>query len=157
MTLLRVQMTNGQIAAEPVPKGRVLGGRAAIDFIPSQRGAPAAHPLAEESLFIVAPGIFAGTGAPQSGRLSVGGKSPLTGGIKEANAGETASHKLGRLGIRAILVEGAAKEWQILKSGKDGALCTPRARRGRTTRPGRFWRIRSLRWARWIDRESSRS
>jgi len=121
MTLLRVQMTNGQIAAEPFPKEKILGGRATIDFLLSQRGAPAAHPLSERSIFLVAPGLFAGSGAPQSGRLSVGGKSPLTGGIKEANVGGTASHKLGRLGIRAISVEGTSKERQVLKIDKEGA------------------------------------
>jgi aldehyde:ferredoxin oxidoreductase len=114
-------MTNGQLATERFPKERILGGRATIDYYLSHRGTAAAHPLSEKSLFIVAPGLFAGTGAPQSGRLSVGGKSPLTGGIKEANVGGTASHKFGRLGIRAILVEGTSREWKILKIDRRGA------------------------------------
>jgi aldehyde:ferredoxin oxidoreductase len=121
MTILRVQMTNGQIATEPFPKEKILGGRATVDFFLSQQGTPSAHPLSEKAIFIVAPGLFAGTGAPQSGRLSVGGKSPLTGGIKEANVGGTASHKLGRLGIRVVVVEGISKEWQVLKIDKEGA------------------------------------
>ena len=121
MTILRVQMTNGQIATEPFPKEKILGGRATVDFFLSQQGTPSAHPLSEKAIFIVAPGLFAGTGAPQSGRLSVGGKSPLTGGIKEANVGGTASHKLGRLGIRVVVVEGTSKEWQVLKIDKEGA------------------------------------
>jgi len=121
MTILRVQMTNGQIATEPFPKEKILGGRATVDFFLSQQGTPSAHPLSEKGIFIVAPGLFAGTGAPQSGRLSVGGKSPLTGGIKEANVGGTASHKLGRLGIRVVVVEGTSKEWQVLKIDKEGA------------------------------------
>ena len=59
---------------------------------------------------VFAPGIVTGTSAPSSGRLSVGGKSPLTGGIKEANAGTPFSQKLARLGYRAVVVEGQPKE-----------------------------------------------
>jgi len=38
----------------------------------------------------------------------VGGKSPLTQGIKEANAGGMAGDKLGHLGFKAVVVEGQA-------------------------------------------------
>jgi len=120
MNLLRVNMTEGKISLEPFSPGKIMGGRATIDSLLAQQGSPAVHPLAEQSLFIVAPGIFAGTSAPQSGRLSVGGKSPLTGRIKEANVGGTAVHKLGRLGIMGIAVEGKSREWQVLKIGKQG-------------------------------------
>jgi len=121
MNLLRVNMTEGKISLEPFPQDRILGGRATIDYLLTRYGSPAAHPLSEENIFIVAPGILAGTSAPQSGRLSVGGKSPLTGGIKEANVGGTGAHKLGRLAIMGILVEGKAKEWQVLKINSQGA------------------------------------
>ena len=115
-------MTRGEITSEPFPQEKILGGRSLIDHLLSENGVPTVHPLSEESIFIVAPGLFAGTGAPQSGRLSIGGKSPLTGGIKEANVGGTAGHKLGRLGIQAIVVEGKAKEWQVLRLDEKGAI-----------------------------------
>jgi aldehyde:ferredoxin oxidoreductase len=121
MNLLRVNMTEGKISLEPFPKDKILGGRATIDSLLTRYGSPTAHPLSEQNIFIVAPGILAGTSAPQSGRLSVGGKSPLTDGIKEANVGGTAAHKLGRLAIMGILVEGKAKEWQVLKINSQGA------------------------------------
>jgi aldehyde:ferredoxin oxidoreductase len=63
--------------------------------------------LGSENLFMVAVGPLAGTGAPQLGRISIGAKSPLTLGIKEANAGGPAAQWLDRLGIRAIVVQGA--------------------------------------------------
>ena len=119
--IIRVDMSKGRVTSEEFPKGRTIGGRATIDYLMAEYGSPTAHPLSEENLFIVAPGLLAGTNAPQSGRLSVGGKSPLTGGIKEANSGGTAAHKLGRLGIRAIMVEGKSEEWQILKVDIEGA------------------------------------
>jgi aldehyde:ferredoxin oxidoreductase len=44
--------------------------------------------------------------APTSGRISMGGKSPLTGGIKEANAGGNPGQDLMKLGYRCIVVKG---------------------------------------------------
>jgi len=120
MTLLKVNMSQKKVMSEAFTSRKIVGGRAMIDYLMTEYASPTAHPLSEESLFIVAPGFFAGTSVPMSGRLSLGGKSPLTGGIKEANAGGTAGHKLGRLFIKAIMVEGAAKEWQILKIDSEG-------------------------------------
>jgi aldehyde:ferredoxin oxidoreductase len=50
-----------------------------------------------------------GAGVTTAGRLSVGGKSPLTGGVKEANAGGTGGDMLGKLGVKAIVIEGQAQ------------------------------------------------
>jgi aldehyde:ferredoxin oxidoreductase len=57
-----------------------------------------------------------------SGRISIGCKSPLTGGIKEANAGGQASQVLARLGYAAIVLEGKPKENNLYKIfiNKDG-------------------------------------
>jgi len=125
MSILKVNMTKKEIAAEPVPKDKIVGGRAMVDYLLTEYGVPLAHPLSPEAIFVAAPGLLAGTGAPQSGRISFGGKSPLTGGIKEANAGGTAAHKLGRLGIRAIMVEGRSEEWQVLKIDSEGYAFEP--------------------------------
>ncbi len=50
------------------------------------------------------------TGTPliNTSRLSIGAKSPLTGGIKESNVGGTMAFSLARMGITAIIVEGKA-------------------------------------------------
>ncbi len=121
MNVLNVDMTNRRVTSQAFPSDQVVGGRGLIDFLMTQHGSPTAHPLAPESPFIVAPGLLAGTNAPQSGRLSVGGKSPLTGGIKEANSGGTAAHKLARLGIKGIMVTGKADTFQVLKIDSKGA------------------------------------
>jgi aldehyde:ferredoxin oxidoreductase len=86
-----------------------LGGRALSSHIIATEVPPTCHPLSRNNKLIFAPGLLAGTAAPNSGRLSVGAKSPLTGGIKEANVGGTAGHMLGRLGIKAIIIEGKPK------------------------------------------------
>ena len=122
MNLIKVHMTQNRITIEPFPQGKLIGGRTIIDYWMTEYVSPTVHPLSEGNQFIVAPGLLAGTSAPSSGRLSVGGKSPLTGGIKEANVGGTAGHKLGRLGVQAIVVEGKAKDWQILRLDANGAV-----------------------------------
>ena len=121
MSLIRVNMTKKEVISETFPKDKIIGGRAMIDYLLTEFACLCAHPLSEKSLFVVAPGLLSGTAAPQSGRISVGGKSPLTGGIREANSGGTAAHKLSRLGIRAIMVEGKSRELQILKVNSQGA------------------------------------
>lgn len=125
MTVIKVDMTQGKIGIEPFVEDGLVGGRAFIDHWMSKYVSPTLHPLCERNPFIIAPGLFAGTSAPSSGRLSIGGKSPLTGGIKEANVGGTVGHKLGRLGVQGIVIEGRAKEWQILKLDAKGATLEP--------------------------------
>jgi aldehyde:ferredoxin oxidoreductase len=118
-------MTEKSLVSTPVPKDKIVGGRAMIDYLMTEYGVPSAHPLSPEAIFVAAPGLLAGSSAPQSGRISFGGKSPLTGGIKEANSGGTAAHKLGRLGIRAIMVEGRSEEWQVLRIDSTGYTLEP--------------------------------
>jgi aldehyde:ferredoxin oxidoreductase len=56
-------------------------------------------------------------------RLSVGAKSPLTGGIKESNAGGRTGLQITLLGIKALIIENSPKEsgWWILHLSPDGA------------------------------------
>ena len=65
--------------------------------------------------------MLSGTSAANSGRLSAGAKSPLTGGIKECNAGGTAAKMFAKLGIKALIVEGIPREdkWYSIHVSKD--------------------------------------
>jgi aldehyde:ferredoxin oxidoreductase len=71
--------------------------------------------LSEENKLVIAPGMLSGSAAAMSGRISVGCKSPLTGGIKEANAGGMPSQMLGRLGYAAIVLEGKPKDGALYR------------------------------------------
>ena len=84
---------------------------------------PLCDPLGINNKLVIAPGLLGATSAPTSGRLSFGGKSPLTGGIKESNAGGQAGQYLSRLGIQAVVVDGAAEsgKWYTVVIKKDGA------------------------------------
>ncbi|MDD2388619.1 MAG: aldehyde ferredoxin oxidoreductase C-terminal domain-containing protein [Desulfobacterales bacterium] len=125
MTILKVDMSQKNLISEAFPKDVVVGGRGMIAYLMTEYCPPTAHPLSEESIFVLAPGLLGGTAAPQINRISVGGKSPLTGGIKEANSGGTIAFALSRLGLRAVMVSGKADEWQILKITKEGAFLEP--------------------------------
>jgi len=101
-----------------------LGGRGLTSAIVGKEVPPTCYPIGPHNKLVIAPGLLSGTGTPSSGRLSVGAKSPLTGGIKESNVGGTASEKIARLGIAAIVVEGqpADDSVSILKISKDDCL-----------------------------------
>ncbi len=99
-----------------------LGGRAMTSAIVAKEVPPLCHPLSAENKLVIAPGLLSGSLAAMSGRISVGCKSPLTGGIKEANSGGQGAQVLGRLGYAAIVLEGAPKSETIYKVfiNKDG-------------------------------------
>jgi len=127
--LLRINMSaEGGPAVSAVPVGEYagLGGRALTSAVVSKEVPPLAHPLGEDNKLVIAPGMLSGTIAAMSGRCSVGGKSPLTGGIKESNSGGQASQVLARLGYAAIILEGKPKENDLYKIfvNKDGVKVT---------------------------------
>lgn len=111
MKALRIKMNHGKVVEEQLPlKYTYLGGRGLTstlinDFVPAD-----CDPLGADNLLIFAPGLLCGSPMANTGRLSIGAKSPLTGGIKESNTGGTMAMALARLGIRAVVVEGKAPE-----------------------------------------------
>lgn len=122
--ILRVNMKDESITYEDVPEDyRYLGGRGLTSQVVADEVPPTCNPLGPHNKLVFAPGIVTGTSAPTSGRISVGGKSPLTGGIKEANAGTSFAQKLARLGVKAIIVEGKPENdgYKCLKLEKDEA------------------------------------
>jgi aldehyde:ferredoxin oxidoreductase len=106
MKLLRVNMGLLQTQWEPVPQVyEHLGGRALIAKLLLEEIPPLCDALGPHNKLIFTPGLLGGAGVSTGGRLSVGAKSPLTGGVKEANAGGTAGDTLAKLGIKAIVIE----------------------------------------------------
>lgn len=127
--VIRVDMTTGTVRIEPIPEGwRYLGGRALTARALLDECDPTCDPTGPDNLFILAPGVLAGTSAPTSGRISVGAKSPLTGGSKEANSGGNPGQHLTKLGYRAVLVTGQPGDAEArfgLEIDKDGAKLVP--------------------------------
>jgi len=82
------------------------GGRELTSTLIYREMDPSIDPLGRESMLVISTGLLAGTSAPGFSRISVGGKSPLTGGIKEANVGGKAGFTLGQHDIRALMITG---------------------------------------------------
>lgn len=109
--IFRVNMTDLTTSVEDVPQNWAgLGGRALTSTIVAEEVDPACHPLGEKNKLVFAPGLLSGTAAANSGRMSCGAKSPLTGTIKESNAGGTSAQQFAKMGIKALIIEGLPKE-----------------------------------------------
>ena len=118
MWILRVDMGDLSYRLEDVPANyKNLGGRGLTSTIVHDEVPPLCHPLGPNNKLVFAPGIVTGTAAPTSGRVSAGAKSPLTGGIKESNAGTSWGQYLAYMQIKAMVVEGQpadkGKYWMI--------------------------------------------
>jgi aldehyde:ferredoxin oxidoreductase len=108
--IFRVNMTDLTTSIEDVPEAWAgHGGRGLTSTIVAAEVVPTCHPLGANNKIVFAPGLLSGTTAANSGRLSIGAKSPLTGTIKEANAGGTAAALLARAGCKALIIEGLPK------------------------------------------------
>ena len=123
--ILRIDMgaaDGPKMTIEPLGEYAGLGGRAMTSVIVAKEVHPLCHPLGGENKLVIAPGMLSGTAGAMTGRLSVGCKSPLTGGIKESNAGGQAAQVLARLGYAAIILEGKPADDDIRKIyiNKDG-------------------------------------
>jgi len=138
MIFIKVNMTDGTLAIEDVPaEYKGLGGRGLTSIMINTEVPPECDPLGPENMLIFAPGFLSGTPLVNTSRISIGAKSPLTGGIKESNAGGTVGAALGRMGVAAIVVEGSAPEGEtsILRIGlnKEVSLDSADAYKGMRT------------------------
>lgn len=123
MKFIKVNMNNRTVKYEDVPEEyKGIGGRALTSIMINREVPADCDPLGPDNKLIFATGMFCGTSMFNSSRVSVGAKSPLTGGIKESNTGGTAGTAMGKLGIGAIIVEGkpADGSLSILKLDLEG-------------------------------------
>jgi aldehyde:ferredoxin oxidoreductase len=104
--IIRVNMTSRQVYKEQLPQYDPYGGRQLCARILLDEVKPNCEPLGAMNKLVFAPGLLAGSIASSASRISIGGKSPLTNGIKEANSGGTAGFVLARSSIKAIILEG---------------------------------------------------
>jgi aldehyde:ferredoxin oxidoreductase len=120
--LLRVNMDDIITKFEDIPEPyQGLGGRALTSAVVSAEVDPTCNAIGPLNELVFATGLLGGTNCANSGRISVGAKSPLTGGIKESNSGGMSGAHLGQLDIMGIIVEGQpeAGKWYklIVKAG----------------------------------------
>ncbi len=111
-------ITKRELDGEAVVKaGRFLIAKTLLEL-----GAATADPLSPQNPLIFSAGPFAGTSFSNANRTSVGCKSPLTGGVKEANGGGTFSYGLGQQKIAGFTLLGASPDWVVIHLTKDGGI-----------------------------------
>ncbi|HEY2532018.1 MAG TPA: aldehyde ferredoxin oxidoreductase family protein [Xanthobacteraceae bacterium] len=123
-TVLRVNLSTGQVSTEPLDLDRAknyigargLGSRYLFDEID-----PRIDPLSPENKLIFAAGPLTGTYAPSGGRYNVVTKAPLTGTIAASNSGGTWGPELKFAGYDMLIIEGKAAKPVYLWI-KDGAV-----------------------------------
>jgi len=124
MQIWRINTRTRTLTKEPVPESwQRLGGRGLIARILLDEVEAPGDPLGPANKLIFAPGLLVGHMLSSTDRISVGGKSPLTGGIKEANAGGRTGYHMAFLGIHALIIEDQPPEpgFWILHLSRQGA------------------------------------
>ncbi len=125
MKFINVNMSKKTIEVKDVPQQYLgLGGRGLTSTMINAEVLPTCDPLGPDNKLIIAPGALSGTSLVNTSRVSIGAKSPLTGTIKESNAGGTIGAGLGRLGITAIVIEGKPSDDQLYTLVVDSAGVT---------------------------------
>ncbi len=120
----RVNVREQTLKQEPIPQTwQRLGGRGLLARILVDEVDAKCDPLGAGNKLIFAPGLLVGHMLSSTDRISIGGKSPLTGGIKEANAGGRTGYHMAFMGIHALIIEDMPKEdgYWVLHLSLNGA------------------------------------
>ena len=128
MKIWRINTRTQSLLQDPVPEEwKSLGGRSLLAQILVDEVDPTCWPLGPHNKLIFAPGLLVGHRLSSCDRISIGGKSPLTKGIKEANAGGRTGLQLTYLGIKALILEDQPQEdsWWLLHLSAGGARFEP--------------------------------
>lgn len=122
MRIIKVNLTEMTITEEPFNQKDYgfYGGRGLVAKFLTDYCDPTCDALGPNNPLIFTTGYFTGTVLPASNRLSIGAKSPLTGGIKESNSGGTVARRMTDHQIKVIMFEGQAPEWTYLYIDKQG-------------------------------------
>jgi aldehyde:ferredoxin oxidoreductase len=104
--IVRVNTKTGKIVKEKASQEEMRwGGRLLISKFLLREVPPTCDPLGRYNKLIVAPGLLGDSSITTTGKFSVGGKSPLTRGVKESDVGGEAGRKIAALGIKALVLE----------------------------------------------------
>lgn len=117
---LQINLNDHSVETEQLEGEAVIkAGRNFIVRTLLDANAATVDPMSPDNPLIFSAGPFAGTNFSNANRLSVGCKSPMTGGIKEANAGGTFAFALGQIEIAGFTLHGASDDWTVIRITKD--------------------------------------
>jgi aldehyde:ferredoxin oxidoreductase len=110
---LNIDLSKSQVVEEHYDQSlalNFLGGRGFAAKILWDRVKQGTDPLSPENILIFAAGPLTAIGLPNSGKLVVASKSPLTGGYVDGNIGTLAAVHLRKAGYDALIVKGKAEK-----------------------------------------------
>jgi aldehyde:ferredoxin oxidoreductase len=120
---LHINLHDQSIREEELNGEEILDcGRHYIARTLLESGVARVDPLSPDNPLIFSAGPFAGTNFSNANRTSVGCKSPLTGGIKEANAGGNFGFALGQLHLAGFTLNSVSPEWVTIYLDKLGGI-----------------------------------
>jgi aldehyde:ferredoxin oxidoreductase len=128
MNIVRINVKSEDIRFEGITSSSnyfLRGARGLSSQIIHDEVPPLCDPLGSENKLILANGVLAGSPFPCSARTSVGAKSPLTKGIKEANVGGRPAMMLARHGIKAIVLEGISSVLKLVLIDEENIRILP--------------------------------
>ncbi len=114
---LNIDLSKSKAGAEQYDESLALnfiGGRGFAAKILWDRLKQGTDPLSPENILIFAAGPLTAIGLPNSGKLVVAAKSPLTGGYGDGNIGTLAAVHMRKAGYDALIIEGKAEKPVIL-------------------------------------------
>lgn len=122
-SILRINCETGATNTESYDSIEfLLGGRTLSSRLVNREVPAGCDPLGRHNKLFFCTGVLAGTTVSSANRLSIGGKSPLTGGIKESNAGGIVGLRMAQHGLRCIALEDSppkGSSWRIIVIGKE--------------------------------------
>ena len=121
--LLRLDLTNQKAREEKIDEKtlrRFLGGRGLGAFLALKEIPKGVDPFSPENRIYILTGPLTGTGAFETGRYHVVGKSPLTGILGDSNSGGQFGPWLRFAGYDGIVVEGISEDpvWVSIVDGE---------------------------------------
>lgn len=102
-----------------------MGGKGIALKLLYDRLKPGIDPLGEENIFVLAMGVFMGTGVPCSGRFEALSKSPLTGLMASSSCGGPFGMAMKTSGWDAMVIRGKASSPVYLRVDSGGAEFVP--------------------------------
>ncbi len=120
--LLRVNLTSGELDIEEIPEilyKRYLGGNTLGLYYLLMEQRAGIDPLSPEAKIVFMTSFVTGTPGPGLSRISIVGKSPLTGGYGETEGGGWWGPELKFAGFEGIIIEGRAEK-PVYLSIRDG-------------------------------------
>jgi len=114
---LRINLSKSQAVAEEYKQNlalNFLGGRGFAIKILWDNLKQGTDPLSPENKLIFATGPLTAIGLPNSGKLVVASKSPLTGGYGDGNIGTLAAVHIRKAGYDALIIEGKSEKPTVI-------------------------------------------